>query len=116
MSSPETQKRAHYYKGRPQLDADERLAQIRIFLADEDYYRTLRFTQKLAEIEEYVAFLERNKYKVRTEVLERVKEMIGVHKNWIKRATQAPSSSYIFTQYVHKNRLLGLVKDRKRRK
>jgi hypothetical protein len=115
MSAPEIQMAAKLFRGRPQPDPDERLAQIKIFLADEDYHRTLKFTQRLAEIEEYIAFLEKNNYDVDRQLLKRIKEMIGAHKNWIKRATQAPSTSYIFTRYTHKNRLLGLVKDSKRR-
>ena len=115
MSAPEIQKTTNIYRGRPQPDPDERLAQIRIFLADEDYHRTLQFVQRLAEIEKYIVFLEKNDYEFDKQLLKRIKEMIGVHKKWIKRATQAPSTSYIFTRYTHKNRLLGLVKDSKRR-
>jgi hypothetical protein len=115
MSAPEIQKTANMYRGWPQPDPDERLAQIRIFLADEDYHRTLKFTQRLAEIEKYIAFIEKNDFESDKQLLKRIKEMIGVHKEWIKRATQAPSTSYIFTRYTHKNRLLGLVKDSKRR-
>jgi hypothetical protein len=116
MSAPETQMKANLYQGRLQPDPDLRLAQIITFLADEDYHRSLGFAQKLAKIEEYIAFIEKNSYEVDKELLKRIEEMIGVHKNWIKRATRGPSTSYIFTQYVHKNRLLGLIKDFKRRK
>lgn len=115
MSAPEIQNTANTYRGRPQPDPDERLGQIRIFLADEDYHRTLHFTQRLAEIEKYIAFLEKNDVEFDKQLLKRIKEMIDVHKKWIKRATQAPSISYIFTRYTHNNRLLGLVKDSKRR-
>ena len=115
MSAPEIQKTANIYRGRPQPDPDERLAQIRVFLADEDYHRTLHFTQRLAEVEKYIAFLEKNYFEFDKQLLKRIKEMIGVHNKWIKRATQVPSTSYIFTRYTHKNRLLGLVKDSKRR-
>lgn len=115
MSAPEIQKTTNIYRGRPQPDPGERLAQIRVFLADEDYHRTLQFTLRLAEIEKYIAFLEKNDYEFDKQLLKRIKEMIGVHKKWIKRAMQAPSTSYIFTRYTHKNRLLGLIKDGKRR-
>lgn len=115
MSAPEIQKTPNLYRGRPQPDPDERLAQIRIFLADEDYHRTLRFTQKLAEIEGYIAFLDKSNFEFDKQLLKRIKEMIGVHKNWIRRATQAPSTSYFFARHIHKNRLLSLVKDRKQR-
>jgi len=106
---------ANIYRGQPQPDPDERLAQIRIFLADEDYHRTLQFRQRLAEIEKYIIFLEKNDYEFDKQLLKRIKEMIHVHKKWINRAMQAPSTSYLFTRYTHKNRLLGLVKDIKRR-
>lgn len=103
------------FRGWAQPDPEERLIQAKIFLADEDYYRTLNFQQKLADIEAYVAFLRENDYDGNVQLLKQICDMIGVHKDWIKKATQTPSTSFLFAQYTHKNRLIGLVKNKKRR-
>jgi hypothetical protein len=103
------------FQGRPLPDPEERLIQAKIFLADEDYHRCLNFKQRLVDIEAYVAFLGENDWDGDVQLLKHIRQMIDVHKHWIKKATQMPPTSLNFAQYTHKNRLLGLVKNDKRR-
>lgn len=104
------------FRGEVQPDPRYRLEQVRIFLADEDYYRNLNFTEKLADIEAYITFLKKNKYKEEEELILEIKEMIWVHKCWITEATQPPTLNLQFAKFDHKNRLIGLVKDPKKRR
>lgn len=104
------------FRGGAQSNPKDRLAQARIFLADEDYYRNLRFTEKLADIAAYIVFLEKYKYKREEKLIKDIKEMIWVHKCWITEATQPPILNLKFAKFDHKNRLIGLIKDPRKRR
>jgi hypothetical protein len=104
MSATEAQKAANIYMGRPQPDPYEHLAQIRIFLADEDYHRTLQFAQRLTVIEKYVAFLKENGNEIDKQLLKRIKITISAHKKWITRATQIAIHT-IYLYHVHTKEL-----------
>jgi hypothetical protein len=107
------------YQGQKQPLPEERLKQVKIFLADEDYHRNLNFRQKLDDIEKYLEFLELNHYKADGDeqncLLRDIKEMIDVHKAWIRKATEVPSMSFSTGRFSHRNRLLDLIRNFKKR-
>jgi hypothetical protein len=115
MSAPRQPAKTSMFRGKPQPDPKERLKQAKIFLADEDFHRCLNFKQKLVDIEAYVAFIRGNEWDGDLQLMKHVQEMIDVHKHWVKNATEVPPISFQFAQYPHRNRLLGLVKNDKRR-
>ncbi|KAL2060649.1 hypothetical protein VTL71DRAFT_9290 [Oculimacula yallundae] len=74
------------WKGHPQPPADERLQSARIFLADEDPDRCIDFASRIAEIEEYVAFLETDcPLEWDQKLLQDVKVKLAVHRDWEQR-------------------------------
>ncbi|KAH7327059.1 hypothetical protein BKA65DRAFT_480780 [Rhexocercosporidium sp. MPI-PUGE-AT-0058] len=77
------------WKGHPQPDPDVRLLAARYFLADEDPDRCLDFASRIAELEEYVAYLEMG-IELQTitcdaDLLRDVKVKLVVHRDWEKR-------------------------------
>ncbi|CZT05757.1 uncharacterized protein RCO7_03915 [Rhynchosporium graminicola] len=79
----------HEWKGHPQPPPDERLQAARFFLADEDPDRCIDFASRIAEIKEYVEFLETE---IRTgsltcdqDLLRDIKAKLAVHRDWEQR-------------------------------
>lgn len=89
-AADETIDKSRTFKGHAQPSVEERLLQCRNFLADEDVNRCLNFTSKLAQIEEYLQYIEaeglpHNKY-----LFADVKAMAETQKDWMKRMDQPP--------------------------
>jgi hypothetical protein len=78
------------YKGHPQPEVNERLVQAKNFLADEDINRCLGFTSKLLEIKEYVKYVETETIDWDADLLNNVKVMARVHRDWIKSQNDPP--------------------------
>jgi hypothetical protein len=70
------------FKGHAQPPVNERLAQAKVFLADEDINRSLRFTEHLAEIEEYLKNVEEKKLDCDARLLKDVQVMASVQRHW----------------------------------
>jgi hypothetical protein len=86
QSTPEPFK----FKGHPQPPVDERLFVARNFLADEDPDRCLRFDTKIAQIEELVAQIEKDKVPCDSELFRDVKIKLRVHRDWEARRKTSP--------------------------
>jgi hypothetical protein len=108
-------KPVNVFRGREQPEPSVRLGQAKIFLADEDYYRYKDFEQKMLEIEDYVKFLEKNRHHGDEGLIREIKNMIYVHKEWIKKATEPTRVTLNPPRVDISNRLLNLVKDPERR-
>jgi hypothetical protein len=81
-------KKLRVFRGHEQPDPVVRLQQAKNFLSDEDFHRALNFKEKMHDIEAYVEYLEENKYQDDGKLMKTIKEMIEVHKDWIREATQ----------------------------
>jgi hypothetical protein len=108
-------KPVNVFRGREQPEPSVRLGQAKIFLADEDYYRYKDFEQKMLEIEDYVKFLDKNRHHGDEGLIREIKNMIYVHKEWIKKATEPTRVTLNPPRVDISNRLLNLVKDPERR-
>jgi hypothetical protein len=86
------------YKGLEQPMPEIRLKQIKIFLSDEDYFRCLNFDGRLMEIEDYINDLENNIYDYNLQQVREIKQMIVVHKDWIRKNQEVPSISLDWTK------------------
>lgn len=70
------------FKGHPQPSINERLAQAKIFLADEDINRSLKFKEHLVEIEEYLKYVDEKKLDCDAKLHKDVKVMASVQRQW----------------------------------
>lgn len=96
------------YRGRPQPPINERLEQIYNFLADEDYYRCLNFTDKLSDIKSYLRDLEIGEQENEpcdVDLLERIYEQIDIHDQWTRDATGITPFEFNSPLLEHRNRL-----------
>jgi hypothetical protein len=82
------------YKGHPQPSIDERLKQCRNFLADEDVNRCLDFTSNLAEIEEFLAHIEKERLPRNKYLFGDVKAMVDVQNEWMKWMDKPPADHH----------------------
>ncbi|KFY88884.1 hypothetical protein V498_06617 [Pseudogymnoascus sp. VKM F-4517 (FW-2822)] len=95
------------YRGNPQPPVNERLKQIYNFLADEDYYRCLNFTEKLRDIIDYVNDLETGKQifvYCDEDLLNVIHDQINVHEHWIEEATRITPFEFNSPLLKHHNR------------
>ncbi|OBT86284.1 hypothetical protein VE02_05600 [Pseudogymnoascus sp. 03VT05] len=107
MASEETEQQLSTYRGRPQPPVNERLQQIYNFLADEDYYRCLNFTEKLRDIKDYITDLENGKQifvQVDEDLLSLIFDQIKIHDHWIKEATKITPFEFNSPLLRHHNR------------
>lgn len=107
MASQETEQQLSTYRGRPQPPVNERLQQIYNFLADEDYYRCLNFTQKLRDIKDYTTDLETGKQifvQCDEELLSLILDQIKIHERWIEEATKITPFEFNSPLLRHHNR------------
>jgi hypothetical protein len=78
------------FKGHPQPPVDERLFAAKNFLADEDPNRCLGFDTKIAQIEEFIAQLEKDNVPCNAELFRDVKIKVQVHREWEARLKESP--------------------------
>ncbi|OBT95169.1 hypothetical protein VE01_07567 [Pseudogymnoascus verrucosus] len=107
MASQEAEQQLSTYRGRPQPPVNERLQQIYNFLADEDYYRCLNFTQKLQDIKDYIADLETGKQvlvQADEDLLSLIADQIKIHDHWIEEATKITPFEFNSPLLRHRNR------------
>ncbi|KAE8449437.1 hypothetical protein EG329_008045 [Mollisiaceae sp. DMI_Dod_QoI] len=74
----------HSFKGHAQPPVNDRLETAKNFLADEDEDRFLNFHEKIDEIEEYVAEIEKQALPCDALLLHDVKVMLAEHRDWQK--------------------------------
>jgi hypothetical protein len=103
------------FRGHKQPDPVVRLRQAKNFLSDEDFHRAPNFKERMHDIEAYVEYLEDNKYQDDKKIMKTIKEMIEVHRDWIKEATQGSEPSTTAVDFCHSNRLIHLIKDPQKR-
>lgn len=107
MASQEADERLSTYRGKPQPPVNERLQQIYNFLADEDCYRCLNFTQKLRDIIDYINDLETGKQIFVTcdeDLLSLILDQIKIHERWIDEATKITPFEFNSPLLKHRNR------------
>ncbi|ELR03528.1 hypothetical protein VC83_03404 [Pseudogymnoascus destructans] len=107
MASQETEQRLSTYRGRPQPPVNERLQQIYNFLADEDYYRCINFTEKLRDIKDYITDLETGKQifvLIDENLLSLILDQIKIHDRWIEEATKITPFEFNSPLLRHHNR------------
>lgn len=73
------------FKGYRQPPIEDRLVEARNFLADEDPNRCLGFREKLAEIDEYLAYIKDQKFSFDEKLYRDVKIMSDTHHDWDDR-------------------------------
>ncbi|KFY29913.1 hypothetical protein V493_02209 [Pseudogymnoascus sp. VKM F-4281 (FW-2241)] len=95
------------YRGKRQPPVNERLQQIYNFLADEDIYRCLNFTERFRDICDYINDLETGKQifvQLDEELLSLIFDQIKIHEHWIKEATEITPFEFNSPLLRHKNR------------
>lgn len=95
------------YRGKPQPPVNERLNQIYNFLADEDYYRCLNFTEKLRDIIDYINDLETGKQifvNCDEDLVSAIHDQIKIHEHWIEEATRITPFEFNSPLLKHHNR------------
>ncbi|APA06973.1 predicted protein [Sclerotinia sclerotiorum 1980 UF-70] len=76
---------ANTFKGHEQPSVNERLEQIKTFLADEDVNRCLDFKDKLSQIQEYLAHVEENQLPRDWKLFKDAKVMTEAQADWHER-------------------------------
>lgn len=107
MKSEEADQRLSTYRGKPQPPVNERLQQIYNFLADEDYYRCLNFTEKLRDIKDYIRDLETGSQifvLIDEDLLSHIIDQINIHDRWIEEATRITPFEFNSPLLKHHNR------------
>lgn len=79
-----------FFKGHPQPPPDDRLREAKNYLADEDVNRNLDFRGRLAQIDQYTKDLEEKKYECDRKLLQDVKTMAKVQREWMDYHMDAP--------------------------
>jgi hypothetical protein len=95
------------YKGHPQPPVDERLEASSNFLADEDRHRYLDFESKIAEIEEFVAHIEKEEIPCDGELLDIVKSKLKVQRDWERSQAAEPLCGDALSIQTYSNRLIS---------
>ena len=107
MASQEAEERLSTYRGRPQPPVNERLQQIYNFLADEDIYRCINFTEKLRDINDYLNDLGTGKQvfvHCDEDLLGLILDQIKIHERWIEEATKITPFEFNSPLLRHHNR------------
>ncbi|KAK6615303.1 hypothetical protein H4I95_00455, partial [Botrytis cinerea] len=73
------------FKGHDQPPANERLEQIKTFLADEDANRCLDFKDKLTQIQDYLAHIEKHRVPCDKNLFKDAKVMTDIQADWHNR-------------------------------
>lgn len=107
MESEEADQQLSTYRGKPQPPVNERLQQIYNFLADEDIYRCLNFTEKLRDIKDYIRDLETGSQifvHINEDLLSHILDQINIHDRWIEEATKITPFEFNSPLLKHHNR------------
>lgn len=114
LQSPSSYQPEHtIFRGTKQPPPQIRLPQIKIFLADEDYFNSTNFKERLQQVEDYIEDLEQNVYDYDLQPVNEIKQMIDVHHDWIKNDQKIPQLSidFIDDREPWKLKLAALSKD-----